>query len=58
VRLRTEKKGDPCIWKDYKAICINQEIKVARLGENEALIDYVNQQQLADPLISCPANHP
>jgi hypothetical protein len=32
VRLRTEQKGEPCIWKDYKAICINQEIKVARLG--------------------------
>ncbi|BAZ70876.1 hypothetical protein BLD44_027795 [Mastigocladus laminosus UU774] len=27
VRLRTEIKGEPCIWKDYKAICINQEIK-------------------------------
>jgi hypothetical protein len=50
VRLRTGKKGDPCIWKDYKAVGINQEIKIARLGENEALIDYVNQQQLADPL--------
>lgn len=58
VRLRTEKKGEPCIWKDYKAICINQEIKVARLGENEALIDYVNQQQLADPLTCLGDGHP
>jgi hypothetical protein len=58
VRLRTEQKGEPCIWKDYKAICINQGIKVARLGENESLIDWVNQQHLADPLTCLGDGHP
>lgn len=58
VRLRTEQKGEPCIWKDYKAICINQEIKVARLCENEALIDWVNQQYLAEPLTCLGDGHP
>jgi hypothetical protein len=57
VRLRTAKKGEPCIWKDYKAICINQEIKIARLGENQVLIDYVNQQHLADPLTCLGDGH-
>lgn len=56
VRLRTEIKG-PC-RKDYKAICINQEIKVARLAENEALIDWVNQQQLGNPLTCLGDGHP
>lgn len=58
VRLRTEQKGESCIWKDYKAICINQGIKVARLGENESLIDWVNQQHLADPLTCLGDGHP
>ena len=29
VRLRTETKGESCIWKDYKAICVNQIWKKA-----------------------------
>ena len=24
VRLRTETKGEACVWKDYKAICIDR----------------------------------
>ena len=74
VRLRTETKGEPCVWKDYKAdaialrlpqralhqaaICINQEIKLARLGENEILIDWVNHQNLAEPLTCLGDGHP
>ena len=58
VRLRTEIKGEPCRWKDYKAICINKEIKLARLGENEVLIDWVNHHKLADPLTCLGDGHP
>ena len=58
VRLRTETKGELCRWKDYKAICINKEIKLARLGENEVLIDWVNHQKLADPLTCLGDGHP
>lgn len=58
VRLRTEIKGEPCVWKDYKAICIDREIKLARLSENEALIDWFNRQKLADPLTCLGDGHP
>jgi hypothetical protein len=47
VRLRTETKGEPCAWRDYKAICIDREIKLARLAENEALIDWVGASQFS-----------
>jgi energy-coupling factor transporter ATP-binding protein EcfA2 len=58
VRLRTETKGESCVWKDYKAIYINREIKLARLGENEVLIDWVNHQKLADPLTCLGDGYP
>ena len=58
VRLRTETKGEACVWKDYKAICIDRELKIARLGENEALIDWVNHQKLAKPLTCLGDGHP
>lgn len=58
VRLRTETKGEQCVWKDYKAICIDREIKLARLGENQVLIDWVNHQKLADPLTCLGNGHP
>lgn len=50
VRLRTQTQGEPCVWKDYKAICVAQTTKQAWFGENEALIDWVNCQPLSDPL--------
>jgi hypothetical protein len=58
VRLRTETKGEACVWKDYKAICIDGELKIARLGENEVLIDWVNHQKLAKPLTCLGDGHP
>lgn len=58
VRLRTETKGEACVWKDYKAICIDRELKIARLGENEVLIDWVNHQKLAKPLTCLGDGHP
>ncbi len=58
VRLRTETKGERCIWKDYKAICANQEVRKAWFGENEALISWINQQELSDPLTCLGDGHP
>lgn len=58
VRLRTEEKGKPCIWKDYKAICVDSRDRKAWFGENKELIDWVNQQPLSDPLSCLGDGHP
>ena len=58
VRLRTETKGEACIWKDYKAICVDTFLRKAWFGENESLIYWVNQQPLSDPLTCLGDGHP
>lgn len=58
VRLRTTPKGEPCEWRDYKAICVNTIGKVARLWDNESLIDWVNRQKLSNPLTCLGDGHP
>ncbi len=50
VRLRTEEKGTPCIWRDYKAICVNKQGRLAWFQKNEDLVNWVNKQSLSDPL--------
>lgn len=52
VRLRTEIKGESCIWKDYKAVCVHQQQKKAWFVQNEELINWVNQQHLS-PILTC-----
>ncbi len=52
VRLRTVKKGEPCIWRDYKAVCLHPQARMAWFQENEMLIEWVNQQPLAK-LVNC-----
>ncbi len=44
VRLRTERKGQSCIWRDYKAVCIDSQSRMAWFQENEELVKGVNQQ--------------
>ncbi|NEP29862.1 ISKra4 family transposase, partial [Moorena sp. SIO3I6] len=58
VRLRTPKKGEPCLWKDYKAICVNKSTRKAWFSENEELINWVNEQPLSDPLNCLGDGHP
>jgi hypothetical protein len=58
VRLRNEKRGEACIWKDYKAVCANREIRKAWFAENEELINWVNQQSLSNPLNCLGDGHP
>ena len=57
VRLRTEVKGESCIWRDYKAICVNKSLRQAWFGENDELIKWVNQQSLADPIYCLGDGH-
>jgi hypothetical protein len=58
VRLRTEVKGESCIWKDYKAICVNQQLRLAWFVENDQLVNWVNQQEFADLLTCLGDGHP
>ncbi len=51
VRLRTP-VGEPCQWKDYKAVASETAV-VARYQQNDELAEWVNQQPLATPLTCC-----
>jgi hypothetical protein len=50
VRLRTA-KGKALIWRDYKAVSFHQLGVAAFFQDNSALLDLVNSQVLAKPLI-------
>lgn len=58
VRLRTENRGEPCIWRDYKAVCIHGQSRVAWFQENKQLIRWVNYQPLAQLLTCVGDGHP
>ena len=50
VRLRTA-KGKALIWRDYKAVSFHQLGVAAFFQDNSALLDLVDSQVLAKPLI-------
>ena len=50
VRLRTS-QGQPCQWRDYKAVNLHQQSVQAYFQDNEMLVSWVNQQPLANPLV-------
>lgn len=52
VRLRTGERGEPCIWQDYKAVCLHPQARMAWFQENEMLIEWVNHQPKTD-LLNC-----
>jgi hypothetical protein len=52
VRLRTEIKGEACIWRDYKAICIHSHSRMGWFQENEQLVEWVNHQSF-DTVLNC-----
>ncbi|MGD2181852.1 ISKra4 family transposase [Lusitaniella coriacea] len=58
VRLRTPELGKSCIWRDYKAVCVNRQLRKAWFRENSKLIDWVNQQPLSSPLNCLGDGHP
>lgn len=49
VRLRTA-QGEPCVWRDYKAVNLHERMVGAFFQEHEILVNWVNQQPLATPL--------
>lgn len=55
VRVRTS-PGEACEWRDYKAIAADQGT-VANYQNNAQLIDWVNQQRLANPLTCLGDGH-
>lgn len=56
VRLRTP-KGQACEWRDYKAVNLHQKGIGAFFRENENLVNWVNQQPLANPLVCLGDGH-
>ncbi len=56
VRLRTA-KGKALIWRDYKAVSFHQLGVAAFFQNNSALLDLVNSQVLAKPLICLGDGH-
>ena len=58
VRLRTENKGEACIWRDYKAVCIHPQSRMAWFQENNELVQWVNGQNF-DQILNCVGDgHP
>lgn len=51
VRLRTPEPG-ACEWRDYKAVSLHDSVCNAYFQENEALIEWVQQQRLAE-VVTC-----
>lgn len=56
VRLRTE-EGQPCQWKDYKAVNLHGVCVSAFFQENASLVQWVNTQILSNPLICLGDGH-
>jgi len=56
VRLRTP-TGEASTWRDYKAVNLQQVGCGAYLRDNPALINWVNQQPLATPVICLGDGH-
>lgn len=51
VRIRTP-KGEENVWKDYKAVVIDGQATGGYFQQNQALVDWVNVQPLAEK-VSC-----
>lgn len=56
IRLRTP-KGQPCEWRDYKALKLHQQVISASFRNNQRLTDWVNQQPLADRIVCLGDGH-
>lgn len=56
VRLRTP-QGQPCQWRDYKAVNLHHLGIEAFFQENDTLVEWVNQQPFSNPLICLGDGH-
>lgn len=56
VRLRTP-QGEPCQWRDYKAVNLHEQAVGAFFQDNPRLVDWVIAQPLSDPLTCLGDGH-
>ena len=56
IRLRTS-LGQPCRWRDYKAVKLHKQLIGASYRDNDALIEWTNQQPLASTLTCLGDGH-
>lgn len=56
VRLRTT-KGEPCVWRDYKAVNLHERGVGAFFDDNKSLVNWVNLQPLATPVTCLGDGH-
>jgi len=56
VRLRTP-LGQPCQWRDYKGVDLHECSVSAFYKDNDSLVNWVNQQPLAHPLVCLGDGH-
>lgn len=56
IRLRTP-LGQPCIWKEYKGVCLHEQARGAWFQDNAGLTEWVNQQPLANPITCLGDGH-
>lgn len=56
VRLRTP-QGQACQWRDYKAVNLEQQGVGGFFQDNDNLVNWVNQQPLANPLVCIADGH-
>lgn len=57
IRLKTEEKGKPCPWRDYKAVNLNGVYLGAFFLDNQSLTDWVNSQKLLNPVFCIGDGH-
>ena len=56
VRLRTA-PGQPCQWRDYKAVALHDHGVAAFFQDNGGLVTWVNEQPLATPVVCLGDGH-
>jgi hypothetical protein len=56
TRLRTP-TGEPCEWRDYKAVNLHEQAVSAFFQDNPSLVDWVNAQPLSAPLTCLGDGH-
>ena len=58
VRLRTQTQGEACIWRDYQAVCVYPQSRMAWFQNNDKLVQWVNEQNF-EPVLDCVGDgHP
>lgn len=56
VRIRTP-KGEQSAWNDYKAVTLGDLVIGGYFKQNQALVEWVNTQPLADPIFCLGDGH-